>query len=65
MEELKEIETEIALLQARLPTIVGRPTEVYSRVVGYYRNENNWNTGKRQEFAERVTFDVPVIKEQK
>ena len=31
--------------------------EVYSRVVGYFRPVNNWNNGKRQEFAERVEFD--------
>lgn len=24
-----------------------------SRIVGYYRNVNNWNTGKKQEFKER------------
>ena len=30
--------------------------EVYSRVVGYFRPVNNWNNGKRQEFAERVEF---------
>jgi ribonucleoside-triphosphate reductase len=33
------------------------PTEVYSRVVGYYRPVQNWNVGKRQEFSERETFD--------
>ena len=27
--------------------------EVYSRVVGYYRPVQNWNTGKRYEFKER------------
>jgi hypothetical protein len=33
------------------------PTEVYSRVVGYYRPVQNWNTGKQQEFSERNTYD--------
>ncbi len=28
-------------------------TEVYSRVVGYYRPVQNWNRGKKQEFSER------------
>jgi len=37
----------------------GRKTEVYSRVVGYYRPVNNWNRGKQEEFKERKTFDVP------
>lgn len=29
-------------------------TEVYSRVVGYYRPVNSWNVGKQQEFKDRV-----------
>lgn len=33
-----------------------RETEVFSRVVGYYRPVKRWNEGKREEFAERVTF---------
>ena len=32
--------------------------EVFSRVVGYYRPIQNWNTGKQQEFTERVAFSV-------
>ena len=28
-------------------------TEVYSRVVGYYRPIQDWNEGKREEFKER------------
>lgn len=35
----------------------GKPTEVYSRVVGYYRPTQNWNDGKQEEFSERETFD--------
>jgi ribonucleoside-triphosphate reductase len=33
------------------------PTEVYSRIVGYYRPVQHWNTGKRQEFSERNTYE--------
>lgn len=29
-------------------------TEVYSRVVGYFRPVSGWNVGKKQEFADRV-----------
>jgi len=32
--------------------------EVYSRVVGYLRPVNQWNSGKQQEFADRKTFDT-------
>ena len=33
--------------------VVAMPTEVYSRVVGYYRPVQNWNDGKRREFSSR------------
>jgi len=33
--------------------ICGEETEVYSRVVGYYRPVKSWNNGKRQEFQDR------------
>lgn len=42
--------------------ILVMPTEVYSRVVGYYRPVDNWNHGKRQEFEERSDYDK-VFKE--
>lgn len=32
------------------------PTEIYSRVVGYYRPVSNWNEGKREEFKDRKEF---------
>lgn len=31
--------------------------EVYSRVVGYLRPEEQWNPGKRAEFSNRSNFD--------
>ncbi len=34
------------------------PTEVYSRITGYYRPVQNWNDGKTQEFKDRQTYDV-------
>jgi len=34
--------------------------EVYSRVVGYYRPVQNWNNGKRAEFADRLEFVYPA-----
>ncbi|MBN1149898.1 ribonucleoside triphosphate reductase [candidate division WOR-3 bacterium] len=36
----------------------GRETEIYSRVVGYYRPVKNWNKGKKEEFSERITYKV-------
>lgn len=36
----------------------GKPTEIYSRITGYYRPVQNWNDGKAHEFRDRVTYDV-------
>lgn len=36
----------------------GKPTEVYSRITGYYRPVQNWNDGKAQEFKDRKTYDI-------
>ena len=42
--------------------VCGKPTEVYSRITGYYRPVQNWNVGKAEEFRERKTYDVPKSK---
>ena len=38
--------------------ICHKKTEVYSRITGYYRPVNNWNTGKSEEFKERKTYNI-------
>jgi len=53
------IEARIAELRGELAKVEGRPTEVYSRIVGYYRSVRNWNAGKRSEYAERRAFAMP------
>jgi ribonucleoside-triphosphate reductase len=40
----------------RCPTC-GKPAEVYSRIVGYYRPVQNWNPGKVEEFRQRKYYD--------
>lgn len=35
----------------------GEETEVYTRIVGYYRPVKNWNHGKKSEYSERVTYN--------
>jgi anaerobic ribonucleoside-triphosphate reductase len=37
----------------------GAKTEVYSRIVGYFRPVQNWNVGKREEFRQRRSFRFP------
>ncbi len=34
----------------------GKETEVYTRVVGYYRPVGRWNKGKQQEFKDRLEY---------
>jgi ribonucleoside-triphosphate reductase (formate) len=38
----------------------GKESEVYSRIVGYYRSVVNWNRGKREEFGSRTLFSFDV-----
>ena len=37
------------------------PCEVYSRIVGYVRPVQQWNVGKKREFAERQVYEVPEL----
>lgn len=45
--------------------ILVMPTEVYSRIVGYYRPVKNWNDGKRQEYTERNNYDTKLTPKMK
>ncbi len=56
MRRIEEIEHEIEALRRELESTHGTETEVYSRIVGYYRSLHNWNRGKREEFRHRVAF---------
>ena len=38
--------------------ICGEPTEVYSRITGYYRPVQNWNDGKAEEFKNRRVYNL-------
>jgi anaerobic ribonucleoside-triphosphate reductase len=33
-------------------------SSTYSRISGYYRNIGNWNFGKKQEFEERLEYNL-------
>lgn len=37
-------------------------TEIYSRISGYFRPVQNWNTAKKEEFKERKFASVNKIK---
>ena len=38
--------------------ICGRKCDVYSRVCGYYSPTRLWNKGKKEEFKDRVHYNV-------
>jgi hypothetical protein len=56
MRSVKEIDADIAMVKAELQDVHGSVTEVYARIVGYYRSVRNWNPGKREEYRERKIF---------
>src|SRR5574344_1212997 len=60
---LAEIDAEIAATKEALTNVHGTETEVYARIVGYYRAVRNWNKGKRDEFDHRKMFSIADSKE--
>lgn len=60
---LAEIDAEIAATKEALNNVHGTETEVYARIVGYYRAVRNWNKGKRDEFDHRKMFSIADSKE--
>lgn len=38
----------------------GQETEVYTRIVGYYRPVKQWNLGKKSEYVDRTKFSLPL-----
>lgn len=61
MRMLSEIEADIVECRARLEEVKGTKTEVYTRIVGYYRNMDHFNQGKKSELRERVMFKLPGV----
>ncbi len=53
IEERKEVKT-ASKKKIKVKVV---PTEIYSRVVGYYRPVQNWNKGKAEEFKHRAIID--------
>jgi anaerobic ribonucleoside-triphosphate reductase len=39
-------------------------TEVYSRVVGYYRPVRDWNLGKQEEFSQRQYVSLERVRDE-
>ena len=60
---LAQIEAEIEETKEALKDVHGTETEVYARIVGYYRAVKHWNKGKRDEFDQRKMFTLEASKE--
>lgn len=54
----EELQQNISALKQQIKDARGTPCEVFSRVVGYMRPVQNWNKGKKEEFAMRKMFNV-------
>lgn len=61
MRDKEAIDKELEEAKNSLVHVRGGPCEVYQRIVGYMRNVNRWNAGKREEYDHRKTFTVPSI----
>ncbi|MDC7238801.1 MAG: anaerobic ribonucleoside-triphosphate reductase [Spirochaetales bacterium] len=55
-QRVQEIDSRIAALKEELTQVEGSKTEVYSRIVGYYRSVKNWNLGKKEEYKSRTPY---------
>ncbi len=51
-----QINTRLEELKDQRKQVQGMETEVYARIVGYYRSVRNWNKGKKEEFGQRVNY---------
>ncbi|MBN2532273.1 MAG: hypothetical protein JXB88_05250 [Spirochaetales bacterium] len=58
MRTIDDINKQITTLKDKLDLVQGTQTEVYTRIVGYYRSIKNWNKGKREEYNYRVPFSM-------
>lgn len=63
MKTVAQLDKEIAALKQQLDQVEGTQTEIYTRIVGYYRSVKNWNRGKREEYNYRTLFRPPEIYE--
>lgn len=58
MANKEELEAKLKAVKEQLKDVHGSKCEVFSRVVGYMRPVQNWNNGKKEEFAMRKTFNI-------
>lgn len=58
MADKEVLQKQINEIKEEMKDVHGSKCEVFSRVVGYMRPVQNWNNGKKEEFAMRKTFNI-------
>lgn len=53
-----EIQNRINELETELDNVKGTKCEVWTRVVGFFRPVSAFNPGKRQEYSERINYNL-------
>ena len=53
---MDQINARLDELKDQKTRIEGLETEVYARIVGYYRSVRNWNKGKKEEYGKRINY---------
>ncbi|MDD5353116.1 MAG: hypothetical protein PHS93_08160 [Candidatus Omnitrophica bacterium] len=61
MTQLQSIEKQIADKKTKLENVKGTETEVYTRIVGYYRQVKNFNKGQDAQRKQRKYFTFESI----
>ena len=61
MTALESITKQITEKKEQLENVKGRETEVYTRIVGYYRSVKGWNAGKVAELKIRIPYTFESI----
>jgi anaerobic ribonucleoside-triphosphate reductase len=55
----QDVEKELEDAMVELQNVKGGPTEIYTRICGYYRSTKNFNIGKVEEYEGRKEFTLP------
>lgn len=58
MPSKEELQKRITEIKEELKDVHGSKCEVFSRVVGYMRPVQNWNKGKKEEYALRKNMKI-------
>jgi anaerobic ribonucleoside-triphosphate reductase len=58
--QLTRIDEQITQLEEKIkdPHLCEGSASTYSRISGYYRPINNWNAGKKEEYRQRLEYDL-------